>query len=125
VFFRAADGFWYLDTVEATITRRWATADELKATLNTREGQDRYLLAGLAAGAERQGIVPTAAQVYGYKIAPVLGGESSVGNVEVIDFVVSVSILGQLHRQVQALPPGTKISGFIVDDTRSERTGAP
>ncbi len=94
VFFRAADGFWWLDTIEAALSRPRATAEELKAALNTAEGQDRYLLAGLAASAERQGIVPTAAQVYGFKVAPVLGGEIGLSNIEAIDFVVSINILG-------------------------------
>jgi hypothetical protein len=34
VFFRAHDGFWYLDTPEAALIRPWVTADELKAALN-------------------------------------------------------------------------------------------
>jgi hypothetical protein len=118
VFFRAADGLWWLDTLEATLTRPWATAVELKAALGSAEGQDRYLLAGLAAGAERQGIVPAARQIYGFKVAPVLGGAIAVGNVEVIDFVVSVNILGQLHKQVRDLPPGTPISGITIADRR-------
>ncbi len=70
------------------------------------------LLAGLAASAERQGITPAGAQVYGFTAAPILGGELSVSNIQVVDFVVSVNILGQLHRQVRDLPPGTRISEF-------------
>ena len=116
VFFRYDAGFWWLDTLEATLTREWATAEDLTAALNTPEGQDRYLLAGLAASAERQGITPTAMQVYGFKIAPVLGGEVGLANVEAIDFVVSINLLGQLHQQVRDLPPGTAISGFTLDD---------
>ncbi len=117
VFFRAPDGFWWLDTVEAKISRLCTTAEELKAVLNSADGQDRYLLAGLAMGAERQGLIPAAAQVYGFKIAPVLGGQIDLSNVEVIDFVVSINILGQLHRQVRDLPTGTRISGLTVDGT--------
>jgi hypothetical protein len=116
VFLRADDGFWWLDTLEAALTREWATAEDLTAALNTPEGQDRYLLAGLAASAERQGITPTATQVYGFKIAPVLGGEVGLANVEAIDFVVSINLLGQLHQQVRDLPPGTKISGFTLGE---------
>jgi hypothetical protein len=112
VFFRADDGFWWLDTLEARVTREWATAEEMYAALSTPEGQDRFLLAGLAASAERQGITPVGAQVYGFTAAPILGGELSVSNIQVIDFVVSVNILGQLHRQVRDLPPGTRISEF-------------
>ena len=116
VFFRSDDGFWYLDTLQAALTREWANAEDLTAALNTPEGQDQYLLAGLAAGAERQGITPTAKQVYGFKIAPVLGGAIGLANVEAIDFVVSVNLLGQLHQQIRDLPPGTKISGFKISD---------
>jgi hypothetical protein len=114
VFFRADDGFWWLDTLEGALHRPWITAEELNADLATAEGQDRYLLAGLAQGAERRGVVPTASQVYGFKIPPVLGGALDVDNVEVIDFVVAVHIAGQLHDQLRDLPPGTPISGFTI-----------
>lgn len=40
----------------------------------------------------------------------------TASNIEAIGFVVSISILGQLHRQVRDLPPGTRISGFTFDD---------
>jgi hypothetical protein len=115
VFFRAADGFWWLDTLEGSLSRPWTTAEELQSSLNTAAGQGQYLLAGLAASAEQQGTVPTADQVYGFTIAPVLGGKIDLGNIEVIDFTVSLHILGQLHKQVRALPPGTRISGITID----------
>jgi hypothetical protein len=115
VFFSSPDGFWYLDTIEGTFGRPWATADELSAALGRPEGQDRYLLATLAAVAERQGITPTASQVYGFKIAPVLGGAIDIGNIEAIDFVVSINILGQVHRQVHAMPPGSKIGAVTIN----------
>ncbi len=35
VSLRAADGIWWLDTVEGTLTRRWAHSEELKAALRT------------------------------------------------------------------------------------------
>jgi hypothetical protein len=65
VFFRAEDGFWWLDTLGGSLTRAWANAGTLKADLATASGQDRYLLAGLALEAERQGLIPDADQVYG------------------------------------------------------------
>jgi len=39
VFFRSHDGFWLLDTLEATLTRPWASADELRAVLGTTDGK--------------------------------------------------------------------------------------
>jgi hypothetical protein len=114
VFFQAADGFWYLDTLEGTLTRPWASADELRDELNTEDGQDQYLLAGLVFGAAQQGVVPSGDQVYSFAHPPQLGGELTLDNVEVMDFVVSLNILGQIHSQIRDLPPGTPISGITL-----------
>jgi hypothetical protein len=114
VVFRAGDGFWWLDTLEGSLARTWASADALKADLASASGQDRYLLAGLALGAERRGLIPAPGQVYGFKTPPVLGGALDLDNVETIDFVVGLNIAGQLHDQVRKLPTGTPISGFTI-----------
>jgi len=87
VVFQAEDGIWFLDTLEGSLTRTWDSTGALKADLATASGQDRYLLAGLAIGAEHQGLIPAPGQVYGFKTPPVIGGTLDLGNVEVIDFV--------------------------------------
>lgn len=115
VFFQAADGFWWLDTLEGALSRPWGSGQELQAALNTPEGQDQYLLGGLAFAAEGVGLVPGPEQVYGFAKPPVLGGDIDVQNIELIDFVVGVNIAGQLHAQVRDLPPGTSISGFTYE----------
>ena len=71
-------------------------------------------MAALAMAAELQGMVPSDGQVLGFKVAPILGGAIVVENIEVIDFVVSVNLAGQLHQQVRNMPPGTRISGFTL-----------
>ncbi|MCU7728936.1 DUF1851 domain-containing protein [Actinoplanes sp. KI2] len=116
IFFRAADGFWWLDTVEGTLTRPWRTADELSAALNSAEGKEQYLLRTLAAEAERAGLIPGPDQVYDFKVTPALGGSIDVSNIGVIDFVVGVNISGQLHDQVRDLPAGTRITGVTIGD---------
>lgn len=117
VFFRAPDGFWWLDTLEATLTRPWSTVDELRADLNSFEGQDRYLMAGLAQSAARRGLLPGPDQVYDFKVPPVLGGAVDVDNLDVTDLVVSLNIAGQIHGQVRDLPPGTPVAGITIDAT--------
>ena len=114
VFFKAQDGFWFLDLLEGMLTRLWSDADALQAELNTAAGQDRYLMAGLAFAAERQGIIPSARQVLSFKVAPVLGAAIAVENIEVMDFEVIVHITGHLHHQVRDMPPGSRITGFTV-----------
>ena len=116
VFFAAADGFWWLDTVQGTLTRPWRTADELSAVLNSAEGQDMYLLGTLAAEAERAGLTPGPNEVYDFKVTPALGGRIEVSNIGVIDFVVGVNITGQLYDRIRGLPPGTKIAGVTISD---------
>lgn len=67
VFFRADDGYWWLDTLAGTLTRPWGSAEALQADLDTPAGQDHFLSAGLALGAADRGLVPTAVQVYVFK----------------------------------------------------------
>lgn len=87
----------------------------MQAVLESEEGQDRYLLAGLALAAECAGQHLGPDDVYSFRIPPVLGGLVDVSNVEVMSFTVAASINGQIHRQVKDLPPGSPISGVTVD----------
>jgi hypothetical protein len=114
VFLAAADGCWYLDTIEGALTRVWATADELAADLASEQGQDRYLLAGLAEAAAARGLALAADQVYAFMPPPVLGGGVTAESVTVESFAVAVNITGQIHDQVRRLPPGTPVTGVTL-----------
>lgn len=117
VFLQDRDGsYWLLDTVEGTLTRRWPTTDALEAELMSPEGQDTYLMAELLGAADRAGLEPGAGDVLAFKVAPVLGGSLEVENLQVVDFVVNLDILGQIHQQLRELPPGTRITGFSIED---------
>jgi hypothetical protein len=115
VFLEAADGIYILDLLEGSLSRAFADRQAMQDALSTADGQDQFLLAGLALGAERTGVTAGPAEVYSFKVAPFLGGPISVDNIEVMDFVVYVNLSGQLHQQVAALPPGTRISGITID----------
>ncbi|MDP9904516.1 MULTISPECIES: T6SS immunity protein Tdi1 domain-containing protein [Arthrobacter] len=67
---------------------------------------------GLAKAPDEAGLKPSASEVYGFEIPPVLGGATELNNIEVSDFVVSLNPTGQIHSQVRGLPPGTPISGI-------------
>ena len=116
LFLEDDDGVWWLDTVEGTLTRPWASRAEFAAAMATADGQNDYLLVGLALAAEANGLVPGPDQIYGFTVPPQLGGGFEPDNVEVIDFVVSLSITGQIQNQIRDLPPGTQVSGFTVDE---------
>lgn len=116
VFLEDGAGIWMLDVLEGSLNRVFDDRGQLAVVLDTEEGQDRHLLAGLALGAERRlGLVPGPAQVLAWKIPPVLGAPVAVENLQLMDFEVYLSLQGQLHRQLKDLPPGTKITGFTFE----------
>lgn len=109
-------GRWFLDTLEGTLIRKWASHADMAAELQTTAGLDQFLLAGLAEAASRAGLVLGDSQVYAFTVPPALGGQFDVSNIKVMDFVVAVNLAGQLHGQIRDLPPGTPISGFSLAD---------
>ena len=110
VFFRAVDGFWFLDRMAGTLTRPWETAGQLQNELDTAEGQSLYLSAGLVWAATERGLVPSETQVYDFAVPPILGGEQDPANVDVTDFTTALDMSGQIHGQLRDVPPGTPIS---------------
>jgi hypothetical protein len=123
VFLEDAAGYWFLDSVEGTLTHEWESRDAMTEALGNEVGQDRFLLAGLAIAAERSGIALAPNEIYDFAESPAFGGDIDIANVVAMDFVVSLNIAGQLHNQIRDLPDGTEIGGVILsptDDTTSE-----
>jgi hypothetical protein len=59
---------------------------------------------------------------YSCKIPLSLGGQLEADNFEPVDLQTHYSILGQLHRQTNTLPPGAKIQKIKVTPPKSEGT---
>lgn len=116
VFLTSSDGVWLLDPIEGALTREFDDPASLQAALAVEHARDEYLLEGLVLGAARRGIDRRSDQIFTFTPPPILGGSFAFENIMVMDFEVGMSIQGQLHRQVQALPPGTPISGFRFDE---------
>jgi hypothetical protein len=115
VFLEDGDGIWMLDVLEGSLTCVFPDRNQMTTVLDTEEGQDHHLLAGLAFAAERRlRLVPGPDQVLAWTVPPVLGAPTTIENLQLMDFEVYLSIQGQLHRQLKELSPGTKITGFTV-----------
>jgi hypothetical protein len=112
VFLHSPDGWWFLDTLDGTLRRVWDTHEELEDELNTEDGQDRYLLGGLAIAAHERGVTLGDDEVYDFMPPPILGGDLIVDNIVAQNFIVAINLAGQIHGQVRDLPPGTPISGL-------------
>ena len=116
VFMQDSKGYWFLDSMEGSLNQVAKTRDEVQAILDSEDGQDRFLLGGLAWAADRSGLTLKSSEIYVFKIPPVLGGKTVVDNIMVMDFVVWVYMAGQLHDQVRKMKPGTRITGFEISE---------
>lgn len=105
----------FLDAIEGTVRGLASSPREFRNLINTTEEQEEWLLSPLVLTLHEKGLVPGSGQCYGFKIPPILGGKVESDNVEVMNLAVWVSLCGQIHRQVQPLPPGTRISGFRLE----------
>ncbi|WP_169815481.1 T6SS immunity protein Tdi1 domain-containing protein [Nocardia yamanashiensis] len=112
ILFGSAEGIWILDLVTGTYEWTWPTPQAAQADLDTIEGQDRYLLAALAQGAERRGLILGPDEVYAFTLPPKAGGELTVENIRVMDFALYANLLGQMHAQLRDKPTGFTMTGF-------------
>ncbi len=115
VALHSVDGVWFLDTIDGTLVLRWADQAALQADLNTRETQQDVLMPWLVAAAEAAGLLPGATEILSFKHPQVLGGTTTIENLEVSDFVVSLNLAGQIHHKVKDLPPGTPVTNFSLE----------
>ena len=107
--------FW-LDTGTGRLTQVAGSQQEFKQLMQQRENAGRWFIPQLVGDLMASGVRLAPGQCYSYKKPPVLGGAIEPGNFEPTDLSVHFSILGQIHRQVKDLPPGTKISDIRIKD---------
>ena len=106
--------FW-LDTGSGKLKEVAISAAEFKQLIQKREHADQWFIPLLVGDLITSGVKLSPGQCYSYKKPPILGGKITPNNFMPTDLLVHFSILGQLHRQVKDLPPGTKISDIRIE----------
>lgn len=106
VFLESYDGYWWLDSVAGRLVRPWATIEELEGDLDSAAGQQQYLRAGLALDAELRNLVPAEDELYGFRVAPAVGGALDVRNLEVMELTLRIHLTGQLHHRAREISVG-------------------
>lgn len=116
LFLRHDDGriFW-LDAGSGQLTEVAGSPEEFKQRMVQPENADEWFAPQLVGDILTGGTPLAPGQCFGYKIAPVLGGKFEADNFEPTDLQVHFGILGQIHRQVKDLPPGTPIGEIRID----------
>ena len=91
------------------------SADRFRELLGERHNRTAWLQTFLVRELRNLGRGLEPGQCYALKVPAVLCGERGIEKVEVTDLRVHVSMLGQIHRQVRALPPGSTIDEIRID----------
>lgn len=117
VFFESKDGIFFLDSIGGSLEKVASTKKELQDLLNTADGQDHFLMAGLVTAARDEGLVLNEGECYDFKVSPSLSGPMDLSNIQKMSFKVSLHISGQLMKQIKDLPEGTKINSVKFEGT--------
>ena len=112
ILFESKEGIFFLDSIGGSLDKVTVTKKELQNILNTEDGQDHFLMAGLVVAARNEGLFLDEGECYDFKVSPALSGPMDIGNLQKMSFKVSLHIAGQLMKQLKDLPPGTKINSI-------------
>lgn len=115
LFLQDGQGIWFLDTMEGTLNHDWPHPDGCRHKLNTPDGQNRYLMAGLAHAAFDAGLVPNRYQALCFITHPAIGGAFAVDNLELRDVDDVLAISGQLHKLLRELPDDADLSTVVFE----------
>lgn len=106
---------YFIDMVEGTIKLAAEDGGSFETLLSNTEFVTDHLFPSRIIQLRKAGKTLKPMHVYSHKHLLVLGGDDDIGNVEVTDVSVHVSIHGQVHRQVKDLPDGASIDNIIVE----------
>lgn len=116
LFFQKKDmKVYFIDTIEGTLSEFAESESEFIKLISIQENIEKFLLSNLVLTLIENNKILTKGESYSFKIPMVLGGKATADNVEVSDLAVWTSIIGQIHKQVKDLPPGTKLGGFKME----------
>lgn len=115
IFFESQDGVWILDIVEGTLDWGWVDLGECGSALETVAGQEDWLRADLAHAAFEHGLRPKRSEILDFAVPPKVGGELSLDNVHVMDFVTAVGMAGQIHEQLRHVPDGAAVQFKMIE----------
>ena len=101
VFLVALSGIWFLDKLEGTLTKVCGSREELAKLLQSADGQNHYLAAGLVQRAAREGMTLGPGECYDFEVAPVLGGAMSFENIVKRDLVTALGNAGRAHEKLR------------------------
>ncbi len=105
----------FLSLATGQLNRLAGSTAEFQQLSADKVNQEKWFLLKLLTELERAETKIAHGQCFGFKKPPSLGGDVEVSNIEVSPLYAYVSLMGQIHQQVNGFPPGTKITGVKIE----------
>jgi hypothetical protein len=104
----------WLDTGTGQLEKIAENSAEFLLALTDLDNIDKWLLASTVLELIENGLILKETEVYSYKIMPIMNGDYSTKNFNATDISVHFSMTGQICRQLQNVPNGTKINKVTI-----------
>jgi hypothetical protein len=115
LFLRLPDGgIAFLDTYAGSYGTVAPDYQQWKVMLNDPDRLEAWFRGGLVTELLESGLKREPGHCFSPFVPQIVSGSWRPSNFHACDLLVHLSVLGQIHRQVKDLPPGTRISGFEV-----------
>jgi hypothetical protein len=115
VFAHPDGSLWMLSVLEGTYSQIARDATEYNTLNKSTRWLESTFIANWQAVAARDGMQPGKDECLGWKVHPLMGGEFDVANMQIFSMAVYQKLMGQMHRQLQALPHGARITEVRLD----------
>jgi hypothetical protein len=113
MFLESPDGWWFLDTVEGTLERRWNTMDDMFADLQGNDGRAEYLLEETLHAALGQGLQLGEDEVFAFLPPPAVTGTMSVSSLAPLRFAIAANLAGRIHGELNGVQPDAGASALF------------
>jgi hypothetical protein len=100
----------WLDTGIGQLKKVADSTEQFFIALEDIDNIDNWLLASTVLDLIESGLILKENEVYSYKLMPIMNGDYSLTNFDATDISVHFSMTGQICRQLQNVPNGTKIN---------------
>lgn len=125
MFLESLDGWWFLDTVEGTLERRWNTMDAMFADLQGGDGRAEYLLEETLNTALQQGLRLGDDEVFAFLPPPAVTGTMSVDSLAPLRFAIAANLAGRIHGELNGVQPDAGASAlFAAQKFASQQSAA-
>ncbi|WP_454856158.1 hypothetical protein [Promicromonospora soli] len=124
MFLESLDGWWFLDTVEGTLERRWNTMDAMFADLEGDDGRAEYLLEETLNSALEQGLRLGDDEVFAFLPPPAVTGTMSVDSLAPLRFAIAANLAGRIHGELNGVQPDAGASALFAAQKFASQQGA-